>query len=177
MVTNCSTRLENHQTIEILHRVDFLRTFKNIAFSIFFEIFGIHQKPMLKWLNTHYFILTLQAKRSGTCLVHFWWLKIHDYCTLPVSMWKFKNQSVTFSNNQKHKLIKSLLNVYIVERVWLFEMRVPLPIVSPCKKYTSLFIEITCRVLIKYCFICKSMYFVCPIFLVSEQALKCKVAD
>ena len=35
--------LKNTKQIEILHRVDFLRIFKNIAFSEFYEKFGIHQ--------------------------------------------------------------------------------------------------------------------------------------
>ena len=39
VVTNLSTLLEKYLTIEILHRVDFLRILKNIAFSKFFEIF------------------------------------------------------------------------------------------------------------------------------------------
>ena len=48
--------------------------------------------------------------------------------------------------------------VYIVEK-GLFEMRVPFLKLRPCKKYTSFFNVITCRVLAKYCFILKNMNF------------------
>ena len=41
VVTNWSVRLEKHQTIEILLMVDFLRIFKMLHFSKFFEIFEI----------------------------------------------------------------------------------------------------------------------------------------
>ena len=43
VVTNWSNRLVKHQTFTILHRVDFLQGFENIAFSKLLEIFGIHQ--------------------------------------------------------------------------------------------------------------------------------------
>ena len=39
VVTNWSTRLEKHQTSEILHKVDFLCILKNNAFSRFFPDF------------------------------------------------------------------------------------------------------------------------------------------
>ena len=51
MVTNWSVRLEIHQTIEILLIVDFLRIFKMLHFSNFFEIFEIHQYFLVKLLN------------------------------------------------------------------------------------------------------------------------------
>ena len=41
--TGLSDLKKQHQTIEILLTVDFLRIFKNVAFSKFFEIFEIHQ--------------------------------------------------------------------------------------------------------------------------------------
>ena len=56
VVTNWSVRLENHQTIEILLMVDFLRIFKMLLFSKFFEIFEIHQYFLVKLLNALNFI-------------------------------------------------------------------------------------------------------------------------
>ena len=41
--TNWSVRFEKHKTLEILLLVDFLRIFKNVAFSKIFEIFESHQ--------------------------------------------------------------------------------------------------------------------------------------
>ena len=54
--TNWSVRLEKHQTIEILLMVDFLRIFKMLHFSNFFEIFEIHQYFLAKLLNALKFI-------------------------------------------------------------------------------------------------------------------------
>ena len=51
MVTNWSVRLEKNQTIEILLMVDFLRIFKMLHFSKFFEIFEIHQYFLVQLLN------------------------------------------------------------------------------------------------------------------------------
>ena len=59
MVTNWSVRLENHQTIEILLMVDFLRNFKMLHFSKLFAIFEIHQFFLVKLLNSLNFIWTL----------------------------------------------------------------------------------------------------------------------
>ena len=56
MVTNTSARLEKHQTIEILLMVDFLRVFKMLHFSKFFEIFEIHHYFLVKLLNARNFI-------------------------------------------------------------------------------------------------------------------------
>ena len=56
VVTNWSVRLEKHQTIEILPMVDFLRIFKLLHFSKFFEIFEIHQYFLVKLLNALNFI-------------------------------------------------------------------------------------------------------------------------
>ena len=47
-ITNWSVRLEKHQTIEILPMVDFLRIFKMLHFSNFFDIFEIHQYFLVK---------------------------------------------------------------------------------------------------------------------------------
>ena len=54
MVTNWSVRLEQHQTIEILLMVDFLRISKWLYFSKFFD-----QYFVVKLLNALNFILTL----------------------------------------------------------------------------------------------------------------------
>ena len=54
MVTNWSVRLEQHQTIEILLMVDFLRISKWLHFSKFFD-----QYFVVKLLNALNFILTL----------------------------------------------------------------------------------------------------------------------
>ena len=51
MVTNWSVRLEKNQTNEILLMVDFLRIFKMLHFSKFFEIFEIHQYFLVQLLN------------------------------------------------------------------------------------------------------------------------------
>ena len=48
--------LKKHKTIEILLMVGFLRIFKMLHFSIFFEIFAIHQYFLEKLLNTLNFI-------------------------------------------------------------------------------------------------------------------------
>ena len=48
--------LKKHQTIEILLMVDFLRIFKMLHFSNFFEIFEIHQYFLVKLLNALNFI-------------------------------------------------------------------------------------------------------------------------
>ena len=57
---NWPTRLEKHQTIEILLRVvHFLQIFKNIAFSKISRLIEIHQQLVLKWLHVNYFILSL----------------------------------------------------------------------------------------------------------------------
>ena len=56
VVTNWSVRLEKYQTIEILLMVDFLRIFKKLHFSNFFEIFQIHQYFLVKLLNALHFI-------------------------------------------------------------------------------------------------------------------------
>ena len=56
VVTNWSVRLEKHQTIENLLMVDFLRIFKMLHFSKFFEIFEIHQFFLVKLLNALNFI-------------------------------------------------------------------------------------------------------------------------
>ena len=98
MITNGTVRLEKHQTVEILLMVDFLRIFKMLHFSKFFEVFEIHQYFLVKLLNALNFIWTLYAKHSSTWWVHFWRLKFYDYCTLPVSTWEFKNRfgSITF---------------------------------------------------------------------------------
>ena len=56
MFTNLSARLEKHQTIEIFLIVDFLRIFKMLHFSKFFEIFEIHQYFLVKLLNALNFI-------------------------------------------------------------------------------------------------------------------------
>ena len=55
VVTNWSVRLEKHQTIEILLMVDFLRNFKMLHFSNFFEIFEIHQYFLVILLNASLF--------------------------------------------------------------------------------------------------------------------------
>ena len=99
MVTNWSVRLEKHQTIEILLMVDFIRTFEMLQFLLYFQIFEIHHYFLVKLLNALNFIWTLYAKHNITWLVHFWGLKFYYYCTLPVSMWEFKNRfgSIIFS--------------------------------------------------------------------------------
>ena len=51
VVTNWSVQLEKHQTIKSLLIVDFLRKFKMLHFSNFFEIFEIHQYFLVKFLN------------------------------------------------------------------------------------------------------------------------------
>ena len=56
MVTNWSVRLEKHQTIETLLMVDFLRLFKMLNFSNFFETFEIHKYLQVKLLNALNFI-------------------------------------------------------------------------------------------------------------------------
>ena len=56
VATNWSVRLEKHQTIKILLMVDFLRIFKMLHFSNFFEIFEIHQYFLVKLLNALNFI-------------------------------------------------------------------------------------------------------------------------
>ena len=56
MVTNWSLRLEKQQTTEILLMVDFLRIFKMLHFSKFFEIFEIHEYFLVKLLNAVNFI-------------------------------------------------------------------------------------------------------------------------
>ena len=45
-----------YQAIEILLRVDFLRIFKMLHFSNFFEVFEIHQYFLVKLLNALIFI-------------------------------------------------------------------------------------------------------------------------
>ena len=47
---------KKHQTIEISLMVDFLRIFKMLHFSKFFEIFEIHQYFLVKLLNALNFI-------------------------------------------------------------------------------------------------------------------------
>ena len=59
VVTNWSVRLEKQQTIEILLMVDFLRVFKMLHFSNFFEIFEIYQYFLVKLLNALKFIGSL----------------------------------------------------------------------------------------------------------------------
>ena len=59
MVTNWSVRLEKHQTVEILLMVDFLRIFKMLHFSKFFEIFEIHQYFLVQLLYALNSIWTL----------------------------------------------------------------------------------------------------------------------
>ena len=86
MVTNWSVRLEKHQTIESLLMVNFLRIFKMLHFSIFFEIFEIHQYLLVKLLNALNFIWTLYAKHSRTWLVLFWRLLFYDYCDVAHSI-------------------------------------------------------------------------------------------
>ena len=56
MVTNWSVRLKKNATIEILLMVDFLRNFKMLHFSNFFEIFEIRQYFLVKLLNALNFI-------------------------------------------------------------------------------------------------------------------------
>ena len=56
VITNWSVRQEKHQTIETILMVDFLRIFKILHFSNFFEIFEIHQYFMVKLLNALNFI-------------------------------------------------------------------------------------------------------------------------
>ena len=51
MFTNGYTDSKNTKHLKFLLRVDFKRILKNIVLSRFFEIFDIHQKLMLKWLN------------------------------------------------------------------------------------------------------------------------------
>ena len=56
VVTNWVVRLEKHKTIENLIMVEFLRIFKMLHFSKFFEIFEIHQYFLVKLLNALNFI-------------------------------------------------------------------------------------------------------------------------
>ena len=56
VVTNWSVRLEKRQTIEILLMVGFLRIFKMLHFSKFFEIFEILQYFLVRLLNALNFI-------------------------------------------------------------------------------------------------------------------------
>ena len=56
MVTNWSVRLEKHKKIEFLLMVDFIRIFKLLHFSKFFEIFEIRQYFLVKLLNALNFI-------------------------------------------------------------------------------------------------------------------------
>ena len=60
---------------------------------------------------------------------------------------------ITLASNS-FKQTKMLIGamVYVVEKVWLFEMRVPFLQLCPCKKFTSFLNEITSRVSAKYCF-------------------------
>ena len=51
MVTNWSVRLKNTKQLKFLLMVDFLRIFKMLHFSNFFEIFEIHQYFLVKLLN------------------------------------------------------------------------------------------------------------------------------
>ena len=93
MVTNWSVRLEKHQTIELLLMVDVLRIFKMLQFSFFFEIFEIHQYFLVKLLNALNFIWKCRPNTVEIDkLVHIRRLLFYDYCTLPASMYEFKNR-------------------------------------------------------------------------------------
>ena len=54
LVTNWSVRLEKHQTIEILLMVDFLRIFKILHFSKYFEIFETPNTGFRALRRIHY---------------------------------------------------------------------------------------------------------------------------